>query len=464
MCTQKDSAQFTHSESIDKLSKLAKKYAYSAPGYFAYPTFADSHNAQNVNAAELIYASRQESASIYIHIPFCRTLCFHCGCHEEVAQDRREAVEYIDRLIDEMVIYKPLLYNKRIERVHLGGGCPNFLSEHLIVKLISALYNHFTLTCDTVFSLEVDPLTTTAGQIVLFSKCGFSRISVGVQDFHDNVQRVINKVQSKEQIRSVIDTASAYGFNSINIDLFYGLPLQTVESVTENLQAAVAMDISRVTVTKYEHRPAIFPAQRELDKYPFPEENEQLMMFCNTKNFLQHHGYHLIGGDHFVLERDPLFLAVKEKRLLRNFLGYDIAYSADVLGLGVSSISHFAGSYFQNTQRRVDYYRATEQKKSPVAKVAIADRREKVTWSVIHNLLCYKQVDLQNVLTASHYQHHFQRELALLHDFEEDGLINITGSHFDVTNDGDIFLRNICSVFDVRTTNKQNFCRFSSAI
>lgn len=466
MRMQKDSMMEINDIDYNRLKKLSRRYSYNAPGYYSYPTIVDfdDFNKLDIKSIEIISGSTENSASLYIHIPFCQSLCYYCGCHKEITKDRWKANEYISNLIKETLLYKDIMQSRDIKSVHLGGGSPNFLTEILLIKLINALYENFNLNSNTIFSIELDPRTTTIAQIVLLSKCGFRRISFGVQDFHENVQKAINRIQDTQKIHELIDISKKYEFESINIDLIYGLPLQTVEMFHENVSIALDMDISRITITKYSHLPVFFPSQRKLDKYRLPDELERLIMFFNSKIYLQQHGYKLIGLDHFVKDNDPLFVAEKEDRLLRNFLGYDVAYSSDILGLGTSAISSFNGCYFQNEKNKSEYYRALENNVSPVKKIAISDQETKIIWSVIHRLLCYKRVDLYEILSGADCEVYFQHELKLLQQFQEDGLVKITGSIINVTEDGELFLRNICSVFDTRLTDKKYFKRFTSGI
>lgn len=466
MHIQKKSMIQINDVDYNRLKKLSRQYNYNAPGYYSYPTIVDFNDIHSleITSIEIISRSIEKSASLYIHIPFCQSLCYYCGCHKDITKDRGKADKYISNLIEEIYLYKDIMQPRYIESVHLGGGSPNFLTEFLLIKLINALHENFNLNKNTAFSIEVDPRTTTIAQIVLLSKCGFRRISFGVQDFHENVQKAINRIQDTQKIRELIDISKKYGFESINIDLVYGLPLQTVEMFHENVSLALDMEISRITITKYSHLPVFFPSQRKLDKYLFPDELERLIMFFNSKKYLQQHGYKLIGLDHFVKDTDPLFVAEKENRLLRNFIGYDVAYSSDILGLGTSAISNFNGCYFQNEKNKSEYYSAIENNVYPVKKTAITDQETKIIWSVIHRLLCYKRVDLCEILTGADYEVYFQHELQLLQQFQKDGLVRIIGSTISVTEDGDLFLRNICSVFDTRVTDQTYFKRFTSGI
>jgi oxygen-independent coproporphyrinogen-3 oxidase len=467
MCIQKKNHDLIDSNAhFDSLIKLSEKYNYNAPGYYSYPTIVDFHHKENVaiTAIEIIKESSKKSLSLYIHIPFCQSLCYYCGCHKEITQDRNKATDYIEHLIKEMRMYKYVMQDRIIESIHLGGGSPNFLTEKLIIKLINALHDNFTLTANTALSIEIDPRTTSPEQIILLSKCGFNRISLGVQDFHEDVQKAINRIQDNKKIRKLIDTSYSYEFKSVNIDLVYGLPLQTVNSFNENVQLALESGVSRITITKYSHLPVAFPSQRKLEKFNFPDEVERLAIFHNAKSLLQKYKYKLIGLDHFANSTDPIFNAEKDKRLVRNFLGYDVCYSTDILGLGTSSISNFNGCYFQNTKHKSEYFEIIEKNRLPVAKFAIARQEDKVIWSVIHNLLCYKSVDLHEVLPGYNIQEYFKRELDILKGFQIDGLINIVNEKINVTENGVLFLRNICSVFDVRIEDEKYFKRFSSGI
>lgn len=451
---------------FNKLKELSYQYSYNAPGYYSYPTIVDFHevSANKKTSEDLIIESGSQGVSLYIHIPFCQSLCYYCGCHKEITQDISKGEQYISHLMCEMYKYRKLMQYRHIESVHLGGGSPNFLTEKLIIKLISALHENFYMSQNTIFSIEVDSRTTSPEKIILLSKCGFERISFGVQDFHENVQHAINRLQDFKKICQLIDISNKYGFKSINIDIVYGLPLQTVESFQENINIALKMKVSRLTITKYSHMPAFFPSQRKLEKYHFPDELERLIMFFNAKETLQQNGYKLIGLDHFANDKDPLFLAEKQERLVRNFLGYEVAYSTDILGLGLSAISNFNGSYFQNSKSKSEYYSMIENNKFPVKKIAFADSECKIIWSVIHHLLCYKYVDLSNVIHSVDYRKYFQRELEILKKFEVDGLVSISDNIINVTDLGSLFLRNICSVFDFRINDKQYHNRFSTGI
>lgn len=450
----------------NKISNLSLKYNYNSPGYYSYPTVVDFFDLSKAdsNIPDLLIEASDVDLSIYIHIPFCQSVCYYCGCNKEITQDKGKAVRYIDNITKEMQMYKELMKGREVESIHLGGGSPNFLTECLIVRLITSLHQNFNIKKSAKFSIEVDPRTTTSEQIILLSKCGFKRISFGVQDFHDNVQNIINRVQSREQILKLIKISNKYGFESVNIDLIYGLPLQTVSSFQENVELAVSMDISRVTITKYSHLPKYFPSQRKLDKYPFPSELERLLMFYNSKELLKNYGFALVGLDHFVKERDPLFRAEKESKLVRNFMGYDVAHSSDLLGLGVSAISNFNGSYYQNAKNKTDYYDCIDKDTFPISKLCTANAENKRIWSIIHGLLCYKFIDLKEVSHGGNYDDIYKIELEVLYEFQTDGLVNITDGVINVTELGSLFLRNICSVFDRRIDDENYYERFSTGI
>lgn len=465
MPTQKNKCEIDNNVK-DKIKLLSSKYNYNSPGYYSYPTVVDFNelNKTDANIPSLISSSPDKNLSIYIHIPFCQSLCYYCGCNKEITQDRGKAIIYIDNIIKEIQMYKDLVEGRTVESIHFGGGSPNFLTEFLIVRLITSLYQNFNIKKSAKLSIEVDPRTTTPEQIILLSKCGFERISFGVQDFHENVQNVINRVQSREQILKLIKTSNKYGFESVNIDLIYGLPLQTVSSFQENVELAVALDISRLTITKYSHFPKYFPSQRKLDKYPFPTEIERLLMFYNAKNLLKSYGFTLVGLDHFVKERDPLFGAEIENKLVRNFMGYDVAHSSDILGLGVSAISNFNGSYYQNAKNKSDYYNYIDKDAFPISKLCTTSTDNQRIWSIIHGLLCYKFIDLRSVSQGENYDDIYKIELEILNEFEIDGLVKINDGIINVTELGTLFLRNICSVFDRRIDDEKYFERFSTGI
>lgn len=463
MSTQRNKL-IAHNTSKSEISILAKKYNYNAPGYYSYPTIIDFTEANSERNIINYITNNTDPISLYIHIPFCQSMCYYCGCNKYITRDRGKGDVYISDLESEIIIYSKYVQHRTVKSIHLGGGSPNFLTEKQLMALMHIIHKHFSVSAGAKLSFEADPRTTTHDQILLLSKCGFNRISFGVQDFNDYVQKAINREQCFDKIKALIDIANVYKFNSINIDLVYGLPLQTVDSFCFSLTKALSLNVTRITVTKYSHLPDYFPAQRKLEKYQFPDEVERSLMFMMAKNMLLDAGYKLIGMDHFVKDSDPLYTAMNDKKLIRNFIGYEISSSHDILGLGVSSISNIGGNYFQNTKDRVQYSNFVRAGEIPCVKNAIQTEERKIVWSIIHQILCYKSVDLSKVIIDGDYTKYFEKELMLLTQFQSDGLISINGGHICVTNLGDLFLRNICSVFDPRIRDSTYQTRFSSGI
>lgn len=430
---------------------LVDKYSLNGPSYYSYPTvvgFVDSDNS-NAEFISDVNKSNSDSLSLYVNIPYCQQLCYYCGCSREITKDRAKGRKIAELLKEEMSLKAPFFNGRTIRSLHIGGGSPNFLVGEDFTYLMEALRSLFRFDDQASLSIELDPRTTLKEQVVLYGSLGFSRVSFGVQDFNDDVQKAINRVQSKESVYNLVELAHQSGFQSINIDLVYGLPLQSRETFKQTLEEAVRLGTSRVVVTKYSHLPSAFPNQRMLEKFRMPDSLSKTHMLIDAISILERAGYKYIGVDHFALPGDPLTVACDKRELLRNFLGYDVRHSEDILGIGPYSISEINGNFYQNAKSIAGYSREIKNGGMAISRSMQRTASDRSRWGVIHSLLCYGEAVFESLGLDLHaFQRVFRDEMVMLKEFESDGLISIDRRGFYLSNLGRLFVRNICMAFD----------------
>jgi len=435
----------------DIFERLSNRYSINYPSYYSYPTIVNFKDYDDsIEKKTIRNLTDKNELSIYIHIPFCQKLCYYCGCSKEISKDRNKGVEYTVFLIKEMELYSNKLKNTKIKKIHFGGGSPDFLRESQYVKIFHALNNFFHLSDDIDISIEVDPRYTECHQILFFEKCGVSRISLGIQDLNHEVQVAINRVQDINKVQLLIELARKLKFKSISIDLIYGLPLQTITSFSETIDKVIHMDITKIQLSKYAHVPNVFASQKKLERFNFPSEIETIVMFSNAKKKLIENGYHLVGIDHFVKEEDPLLNAAKNNKIIRNYMGYEEKNTSDTLSFGVSAMSFIDGDFYINTRGRKKYYQKLRDNKSPIEKYTTCSDEDKMIRFIINEILCYKKIDFSKIDSKLSYNYILKTELMILKKFEEDGLVTLTGSVMTITKMGELYVKNICSIFDPR--------------
>ncbi len=330
---------------------LIKKYDQSGPRYTSYPTannfsaFTQDDYKQQVEISN----SRGGPISLYTHIPFCDTVCFYCGCNKVVTKDKTKAEPYLDAIFKEIDMQGELFdSNRNVEQMHFGGGTPTFLSNEQIIRLSEKLQSAFNFAEDGEYSIEIDPRGVDEDTIKALAKAKFNRISLGVQDFNDDVQKAVNRIQSYKQTKAVIGIARANGFESVSIDLIYGLPKQSVATFETTLKQVSELRPDRISLFNYAHLPELFKPQRRINVLELPSADEKLAIFKYSMDYLLDLGYVYIGMDHFALPEDPLAIAQSEGQLYRNFQGYSTHADCDIVGLGLSSIGQVGDSFAQN--------------------------------------------------------------------------------------------------------------------
>ncbi|GAB2926457.1 oxygen-independent coproporphyrinogen III oxidase [Hafnia psychrotolerans] len=431
---------------------LIQKYNYSGPRYTSYPTaleFSESYNDGAFQRAARRYPER--SLSLYVHIPFCHKLCYFCGCNKLVTRQQHKAEEYLVVLEQEIRQRAGLFKDRQVTQLHWGGGTPTYLSKAQISRLMGLLRDHFDFLPDAEMSLELDPREIELDVLDHLRNEGFNRLSMGVQDFNKDVQRLVNREQDEAFIFALIARAKALGFSSTNIDLIYGLPKQTAESFAYTLQRVAELNPDRLSVFNYAHMPTLFAAQRKIKDEDLPGAEEKLRILQETIASLTSSGYRFIGMDHFARPDDELAVAQREGKLHRNFQGYTTQGDSDLLGLGVSAISMLGDSYAQNEKDLKTYYARVQEQGHALWRglEMTADdclRRDVIKALICHFTLDFAEIEKQYAIDFSTY---FADDLALLAPLAKDGLVEVSQENIRVTPQGRLLIRNVCMCFDV---------------
>ena len=447
--------------------KHLSKYNTSGPRYTSYPTALEFHSQfSHHDLVQAIENSNTRELSLYVHIPFCHSLCYYCGCNKVVTRHRDKADTYLEFLAQEISARAPLFKDYTVKQIHWGGGTPSFLTHQQITKLVTLLKAKFTLDDHVEMSIEIDPREIELNLADHLFELGFNRLSLGVQDIDLKVQKAINRVQSTEFIEQFIKHAKNVGFSSINIDLIYGLPHQTLETFTKTLNKAHEMDVDRISLFSYAHLPNRFAAQRKLRDEWLPNTNEKFALMKLAIETLCGFGYDFIGMDHFAKPNDELSIAQKQGKLHRNFQGYTTQGDCDLLGLGVSSISAIGNAFSQNTKDLKSYYQAIEDHQHAQEKGVTLSQDDIIRGDVIRELMCNLFVDkhLINQKFAIDFDQYFADDLPMLNTFIEDGLIINTPQSITVNQQARLLIRIICMSFDAYMKQHINQQRFSRVI
>jgi oxygen-independent coproporphyrinogen III oxidase len=444
--------------SIEFDAAMLRRYDRPGPRYTSYPTAPQFGG--HFNADMLRTYIRQSNAepvprdlSLYVHVPFCSSPCFYCGCNRVITRDPRKGASYVDRLTCEIAMLAPLFdADREVVQLHFGGGTPNFLGISDFRRLVKTLRQHFHFSTreDRDFSIELDPRHATAELISSYAELGLTRASLGVQDFDEEVQRAVNRVQSVEETVRVIENCRAQGFRSINIDLIYGLPKQTLQGFERTLDIVIANRAERVAVYSYAHMPQMFKAQRRIDAAALPTADVKLGLLQLAIDKLVAAGYEYIGMDHFALPNDELARAQSAGTLQRNFMGYTTHGDCDLLGLGVSAISHIGDSFSQNERDLLRWQLAIDAGHLPLWRGRHLDGDDLVRAEVIQQLMCLGRVDMDAIERrfAVDFPTYFSDALARLRALATDGLVEIGKSRIAATSRGRLLLRIIAMCFD----------------
>lgn len=446
---------------------LLRKYNTSGPRYTSYPTALEFHDQfKHEHLVQAIEASPNRELSLYVHIPFCHSLCYYCGCNKVITRHRDKADTYLEFLAQEIASTAPLFKNYTVKQLHWGGGTPSFLRHEQITKLVELLKEKFSFAEQVEMSIEIDPREIEMSLAEHLYSLGFNRLSIGVQDIDEKVQQTINRVQSTEFIENFIAHAKKVGFKSINIDLIYGLPHQNIDTFTRTLNKAHEMDVDRISLFSYAHIPSRFAAQRKLRDEWLPSVDEKFALMKLAIETLCGFGYDFIGMDHFAKPEDELSIAQKSGNLHRNFQGYTTKGGCDLLGLGVSSISAIGNSFSQNTKELQDYYKAIDTQGHAHVKGVSLSNDDIIRGEVIRELMCNLYLDKNkiNEKFAINFDEYFAEDLPLLQTFINDGLLNNTTDEIKVAQKARLLIRNICMSFDAYMKQHLNKQRFSRVI
>ena len=391
--------------------------------------------------------------SLYVHIPFCASPCFYCGCNRLITRDVAAGARYVERLLRETALVAPLFdHHREVRQLHLGGGTPNFLSQADLTRLIDALSAHFRLgpTADLDFSIELDPRFATGADVEHLGRLGFNRASLGVQDFDPQVQQAVNRIQSVEQTLGIIEACRASGFRSINIDLIYGLPHQSLEGFGRTLDTIIEARPDRLAVYGYVHMPRLFKAQRHIEPQALPDPAARIALLELAIERLGAAGYRYIGMDHFARPDDELARAQSAGGLHRNFMGYTTHAGCDLIGLGMSAISHFGGSFSQNQRDLRSWEAALDSGRLPVWRGLALTDDDRLRAEVIQSLMCDGAVDFARIESryGIDFETYFGEALERLGPLVTDKLVTLEGREVRATDSGRFLLRIIAMCFD----------------
>jgi len=450
---------------------LLNKYNTSGPRYTSYPTALEFHDQFNDNDLKTaIKVSPNRELSLYVHIPFCHSLCYYCGCNKVITRHRDKADTYLEFLAKEITSRAKLFQHYTVKQLHWGGGTPSFLTHEQITKLVSLLKENFNFAEQVEMSIEIDPREIELDLAQHLFDLGFNRLSLGVQDIDLKVQQTINRVQSTEFIGDFIAKAKKVGFKSINVDLIYGLPHQNSDTFSKTLAKVHQWDVERISLFSYAHLPSRFAAQRKLRDEWLPSVDAKFGLMKQAIETLCNYGYEFIGMDHFAKPDDELAIAQKNGSLHRNFQGYTTKGNCDLLGLGVSSISAIGNSYSQNIKELTAYYHAIDDHQHAVEKGLTLTQDDVIRGEVIRELMCNLYVSKQAIneqfkaIDEFNFDDYFSDDLLTLKTFEDDGLLTNSADAIAVKQKARLLIRNICMSFDAYMKKKVNQQRFSRVI
>lgn len=433
---------------------LVEKYNVSGPRYTSYPTALKFREYPPVDEIKEYIQKRNGQSgeySIYIHIPFCFSLCWYCGCTKIITRDAARGSLYLDYLEKEMDLWREMIpSHRRVVQLHFGGGTPTFLSPMELRRLGSMLRDRFNFDPSAEISVEIDPRRLTPDHVKALRSIGCTRASLGVQDTDPRVQKAIHRIQTNDQNVRVVRWLRDEGFDSVNVDLIYGLPLQTNETFLKTLEDVGYLNPDRLAIYSYAHLPQVMPAQKLLNPEQFPSGKEKIALLMMAVENLMSRGYNYIGMDHFARHDDELSVALSQGTLHRNFQGYSTRAGVDLYGMGMSGISKIGDWYIQNGKVLKDYYTNLEEGRQPIAKGYRMSRDDKIRSDAIMNIMCrdgfqYDAFSYKWQIDAASY---FRKELDSLVEVEADGLVRRDANGLRVTSRGRFFLRNIAMAFD----------------
>lgn len=446
---------------------ILDKYNYSGPRYTSYPTALEFHEAFTVADYDMACTQYPDRPlSLYIHIPFCHKLCYYCGCNKVITRHAHKADEYLDVLELEVRTRAALLQGRKVTQLHFGGGTPTFLTKAQISRVMNILRDEFNFEGDAEISIEVDPREIELDMLDHLRGEGFNRLSIGVQDFNKEVQKLVNREQDEEFIFAMVERAKQLGFRSTNLDLIYGLPKQTQARFAETLAQVLQMQPGRLSIFNYAHMPQLFAAQRKIKDEDLPVAEEKMAILQDTISTLTGAGYQFIGMDHFAQPDDELAVAQRNGVLHRNFQGYTTQGEADLVGFGVSAISMIGDAYAQNQKELKKYYAQVNDLRHALWKGVALDSDDLLRREVIKQLICNFKLDktmIESEFMVT-FNDYFKEDLQLLQTFINDELVEVDDEEIRVTLRGRLLIRNICMCFDKYLRAKARQQQFSRVI
>lgn len=445
-----------HLSSVAFDSALIKRFDVNGPRYTSYPTadrFVDAFDATAYQSwlARRTVGGISRALSLYVHIPFCDTVCYYCGCNKIVTGNHRRAAEYVRHLSKEIALVSAALEGTHnVVQLHWGGGTPTFLADDEIRELMQKIREHFRLVPSGEYSIEIDPRTVDRKRVALLAELGFNRMSIGVQDFTPEVQQAVNRIQSVEQTREVIEAARDNGFKSISVDLIYGLPRQNLSSFNCSIDEIIKLSPDRISLYNYAHLPGLFKSQRQIHSADLPSAEEKLAILQLAIARFTEAGYVYIGMDHFARPDDELAIAQCQGRLHRNFQGYSTHADTDLLALGVSAISKVGPCYSQNYRTLEDYYDCLDRNELPVMRGIELTADDLLRRSIIQSLMCHFELSIESIEIAHlvNFKTYFAAELGDLREMEQAGMITLSEQWLTVLPRGHLLVRAIAMVFD----------------
>ncbi len=453
---------------------LINRYDRPGPRYTSYPPATEFHDGiTEIDYRDWARQSNEEPIpkplSLYFHIPFCSSICYYCACNKVITKRKDRAEPYLQDLYREIEIQASLFDTDReVRQLHWGGGTPGFLSHDQTQQLMDNIKRHFSLKSGVgnEHSIELDPRVIEKGGIAHLRQIGFNRISIGVQDLDKKVQKAVNRIQSLELTRAVIDDARRHAFRSINIDLIYGLPHQTLQSFAKTLDSIIQLSPDRIAMYSYAHLPQRFPPQRRIAQEDLPDSSEKLDILHSSIDKLSDAGYEYIGMDHFARPDDELSIAQRKRNLHRNFQGYAAHAQCDSIGFGVSAISQVSDNFSQNTTSLEDYHESLEQSRLPIVRGYYSSQDDLLRREIIQQLVCHFRLDTRTIekTWGIDFKKRFAEELVNLAGMQEDGLVELGDDDISVLRPGRLLVRNICMVFDRYQKHSNSKGTFSRTI
>lgn len=461
------STAFTQMASVEWHPDLIRKYDHAGPRYTSYPTALEFTEAfEHQQLLKVVARQLDAPLSLYVHIPFCHSLCWYCGCNKVVTRNPSRVDRYLEALAKEIAARAPLFEGRTVTQLHFGGGTPSYLSDSQRRQLMHTLRTAFTFADDAELSIEIDPRQLPLSIVDTLKEEGFNRLSIGVQDFNPEVQKAIHREQDEAFIFALRNRAREVGFTSVSVDLIYGLPHQDEAHFEHTLDRTIALDPDRISLFSYAHMPSHFPSQRLIQDEALPSADVKLELLQRAIMRLTDQGYHFIGMDHFARPDDELAMAQREGRLHRNFQGYTPSGATDVLGLGVSAISSISTIYAQNIKSLKEYEAATDTRGETLWRGVALTEDDVRRRALIHTLMCHFHVDIAafEAEHAIHFARYFAEDLTLLAPLIEDGLVLCDDQHITITPRGRLLVRTVCACFDTYLRKRQQQRHYSRVI